>query len=126
MFRHSHGGTGCGSAHSPRLPARASDSNCSNVVFPGAYFRYHQHQPSLTNHHSAAVYQYLTGQSRLFFKLSNCVQLAICPLGILPFTFAVYIRLEGDDIVICRMARFCPRTSPSLISSSPVNVAQWR
>ena len=44
-FRHSHGGTGCGSAHKPFSPSRASFSNPSSTVSPGAYFRYHQHQP---------------------------------------------------------------------------------
>jgi hypothetical protein len=45
-FRHSHGGTGRGSAHNPFRPSRASFSNPSRTVSPGAYFRYHQHQPS--------------------------------------------------------------------------------
>jgi hypothetical protein len=44
-FRHSHGGTGCGSAHKPFLASRASFSSSSSTVSPGAYFRYHQHQP---------------------------------------------------------------------------------
>jgi hypothetical protein len=48
-FRHSHGGTGCGSAHNPFRPACASFSNPSSIASPGAYFRYHQHQPSLTS-----------------------------------------------------------------------------
>ena len=48
-FRHSHGGTGCGSNHSPLPPSRASFSNPSSTVSPGAYFRYHQHQPCLTS-----------------------------------------------------------------------------
>lgn len=47
-FRHSHGGTGFGSVHTPFLAFRASCSNPSSPVFPGTYFRYHQHQPSLT------------------------------------------------------------------------------
>ena len=29
--------------------SRASHSNRSSTVSPGAYFRYHQHHPSLTN-----------------------------------------------------------------------------
>src|SRR6476660_809447 len=49
VFLHSHGGTGCGSAHKPFFPSRASFSNPSTTVSPGAYFRYHQHQPSLTS-----------------------------------------------------------------------------
>jgi hypothetical protein len=49
LFRHSHGGTGFGSAHSPRLSALATASNISNLVSEGAYFRNHQHQPSLTS-----------------------------------------------------------------------------
>jgi len=32
---------------SPFLASRASASNCSSILSPGAYFRYHQHQPSL-------------------------------------------------------------------------------
>ena len=40
-FRHSHGGTGCGSAHNPFFASRASFSNPSRTVSPGAYFRYH-------------------------------------------------------------------------------------
>ena len=47
--RHSHGGTGCGSAHKPFIAFRASFSNLSSTVFPGAYLRYHQHQPCLTS-----------------------------------------------------------------------------
>ena len=49
FHRHSHGGTGCGSAHKPFFASRASFSNPSSTVSPGAYFRYHQHQPSLTS-----------------------------------------------------------------------------
>ena len=49
IFRHSHGGTGCGSAHKPFRPARASFSSPSSTVSTGAYVRYHQHQPSLTS-----------------------------------------------------------------------------
>jgi hypothetical protein len=45
-FRHSHGGTGCGSAHKPILASRAFFSNPSSTVSPGAYFRYH-HPDSL-------------------------------------------------------------------------------
>jgi hypothetical protein len=41
-FRYTHGGTGCGSAHKPILASRASFSNPSSTVSPGAYFRYHQ------------------------------------------------------------------------------------
>jgi hypothetical protein len=48
-FRHSHGGTGCGSAHKPIFASRAFFSSLSNSLFPSAYFRYHQHQPSLTS-----------------------------------------------------------------------------
>jgi len=44
LFRHSHGSTGCGSAHNPFLVSRASFSNRSSSVSSGAYFRYHQHQ----------------------------------------------------------------------------------
>ena len=33
-FRHSHGGTGCGSAHKPFRPSRASFSNPSSTVSP--------------------------------------------------------------------------------------------
>jgi hypothetical protein len=47
--RHAHGGTGCGSTHKPILASRASFSNPSSPVSPGAYFRYHQHQPCLTS-----------------------------------------------------------------------------
>jgi hypothetical protein len=43
-FRHSHGATGCGSAHKPFRASRAPCSNPSSTVSPGAYFRYH-HQP---------------------------------------------------------------------------------
>jgi len=46
-FRHSHGGTGCGLAHNPFLASRASLSNPFSTVFPGAYFRYHQHHQSV-------------------------------------------------------------------------------
>ena len=49
VFRHSHGGTGCGSTHKPFFASRASFSSPSSTVSPGAYFRYHQHQPSLTS-----------------------------------------------------------------------------
>ena len=49
IFRHSHGGIGCGSAHKPFLAFRASASRLSSSLFSGAYFRYHQHQPSLTS-----------------------------------------------------------------------------
>ena len=49
IFRHSHGGTGCGSTHNPLLASRASFSNPSSTASPGAYFLYHQHQPSLTS-----------------------------------------------------------------------------
>src|SRR5580765_2371223 len=48
-LHHSHGGTGCGSAYNHFLASRASFSNPSSTVFAGAYFRYHQHQPSLTS-----------------------------------------------------------------------------
>ena len=49
LFRHSHGGTGCGSVNNPFFASRASFSNTSKTVSPDAYFRYHQHQPSLTS-----------------------------------------------------------------------------
>jgi hypothetical protein len=42
-FRHSHGGTGCESTHKPFFTSRASLSNPSSTVSPGAYFQYHQH-----------------------------------------------------------------------------------
>ena len=45
----SHGSTGCGSAHNPILDSRASDSSFSSSTFPGAYFRYHQQNPSRTS-----------------------------------------------------------------------------
>src|SRR5580765_5718025 len=48
-LRHSHGGTGCGSTHKPLFASLASFSNPSSTVSPGAYSRYHQHQPSLTS-----------------------------------------------------------------------------
>ena len=47
-FLHSHGGTGCGSAHRPFFATLASFSNFSSSRSPGAYFLYHQHQPTLT------------------------------------------------------------------------------
>jgi hypothetical protein len=37
-FRHSHGGTGCGSAHKPFLASRASFSNPSSTVSPAHTF----------------------------------------------------------------------------------------
>jgi len=37
---------GCGSAHKPFRASRASFSSLSSTVSPGAYLRYHQHQPS--------------------------------------------------------------------------------
>jgi len=49
LFRHAHGGTGAGSTHNPFLASLASFSNRSSTVSPGAYFLYHQHQPSLTS-----------------------------------------------------------------------------
>ena len=36
LFLHSHGGTGCGSAHKPFLASRASVSSPSSTVSPGA------------------------------------------------------------------------------------------
>jgi len=48
-FPHSHGGTDCGSAHTPFLASRALFSNPSSPLSPGAYFRYHQHKPRLTS-----------------------------------------------------------------------------
>jgi hypothetical protein len=50
-FRHSHGGTGTGSAHKPFFASRAYFSSPSSTVSPGAYFRYHQHQLSPSSHH---------------------------------------------------------------------------
>ena len=47
-LRYTHGGIGAGSAHRPIFASRASCSSLSSSVSPGAYFRYHQHQPSLT------------------------------------------------------------------------------
>ena len=47
FFRHSHGGIGCGSTHNPFCPSRASFSNPSRTMPPGAYLRYHQ--PCLTS-----------------------------------------------------------------------------
>jgi hypothetical protein len=38
-FRHSHGGTGCGSAHKPRFASCASFSSASRSVSPGPYFQ---------------------------------------------------------------------------------------
>ena len=49
IFLHSHGGIGCGSAHNPFSASRASASKPFSTASPGAYFRYHQHQPSFTN-----------------------------------------------------------------------------
>jgi hypothetical protein len=40
-FRHSHDGTGLGSAHRPFFASRAFCSGPSSTVSPGAYFRYH-------------------------------------------------------------------------------------
>ena len=37
LFRHSHGGTGCGSTHNPFLASRASFSSPSRTVSPDAY-----------------------------------------------------------------------------------------
>lgn len=48
-LRHSHGGTGRGSAQSPFFASRASFSSHARKVCSGAYFRYHQHQPSMTS-----------------------------------------------------------------------------
>ena len=39
--------TGCGSAHKPFLASHAFFFPLANSLFPGAYFRYHQHQPCL-------------------------------------------------------------------------------
>ena len=33
VFRHSHGGTGCGSAHNPRSASRASAPSFSSMAF---------------------------------------------------------------------------------------------
>jgi hypothetical protein len=44
---HSHGGMGAGSTHKPFFASRAFFSRLSSMESPGAYFRYHQHQPSL-------------------------------------------------------------------------------
>jgi hypothetical protein len=43
-FRHSHGGTGCGSAHNPFLSSRASLSN-----FPAPYLSAHTCDTTSTN-----------------------------------------------------------------------------
>lgn len=47
--RHSHGGTGCGLTHNSFRTSLASVFIPSSAVFPGAYFRYHQRQRSLTS-----------------------------------------------------------------------------
>jgi hypothetical protein len=44
-----HGGTGCGSAHSPSPDLRALRCNSAKITFSGAYFRYHQHQSCFTS-----------------------------------------------------------------------------
>ena len=49
LFRHSHGGTDCGSAHTPFLASRAVFSSPSSTVSLGAFSRYHQHKPRLTS-----------------------------------------------------------------------------
>ena len=41
--------TGCGLAHSPGPDLRALRCNSAKITLSGAYFRYHQHQPSLTS-----------------------------------------------------------------------------
>ncbi len=44
LARHSHGGTGLGSAHRPRIPAPAYRSYCSSAASPAAYiFQYQQY-----------------------------------------------------------------------------------
>ena len=40
---------GAALAHKPFFASRASISSVSSSVFPGAYFLYHQHQPSFTS-----------------------------------------------------------------------------
>ena len=47
--RYSHGEIGAGSAHKPFFASHASFSNPSSTLSPGAYFLYHQHQPSSTS-----------------------------------------------------------------------------
>jgi len=49
LFPHSHAGMGWGSSHKPSFAPRASASRVFGFAFPCAYFRYHQHQPSLTS-----------------------------------------------------------------------------
>ena len=49
FFLHSHGGTGCGSAHKPFLASRACFSSFSSSASSGAYFRYHQRRPLSRN-----------------------------------------------------------------------------
>jgi len=49
LFLHCHGGIGIGLTHNPCFVSRAVCSSLANSVFLGAYFRYHQHQPFLTN-----------------------------------------------------------------------------
>jgi hypothetical protein len=46
------------------------------------------------------------GDVRTFFSyLTNCEQTAICILDILSLVLVAPLRLEGDDIVTCRVAR---------------------
>src|ERR1700675_106159 len=46
LFRHCHGGICVAPTHKPCFVSRACCSSLANSVFLGAYFRYHQHQPS--------------------------------------------------------------------------------
>ena len=45
LFRHSHGGSGCGSAHKPIPDVRALISSSSRITSPGAFFWYYLHTP---------------------------------------------------------------------------------
>jgi hypothetical protein len=49
LCRQSHGGIGFGLAHKPRFAFRAAASAVASSLFFGAYFRYHQAQPSWTS-----------------------------------------------------------------------------
>src|SRR3989442_1874078 len=48
LLRHSHGGTGSGSAHNLRLASLASCSSFSRSLLWGAYSRNHQPKPAFT------------------------------------------------------------------------------
>ncbi len=49
ITRHSHGGIGLASAHSPRFALLASRSSCASVSSSGAYLRYHHANPAFTS-----------------------------------------------------------------------------